>query len=87
MYLRHIYPDPKEFVENEAEQFRFGSCVTAIVNGMTRESAERTKILWKRFSCDASELTLVPGGEPYRMTIGHADCTLKEWDGSSPNYV
>lgn len=81
MYLNHLYPAPKSFAENENERFVFGSRVTARVSGLNPEEAARAKILWNRFSCTASELELVPGGEGFSLVIGDgADCSLAPGD-------
>ena len=81
MYLTNLYPAPKSFRENEAERFVFGSAVTARVSGLTPDCAERVKALWRRFSCDASELSLIPGGEGFRFEIADgADGVLETGD-------
>ena len=81
MYLTHLYPAPKSFREDENERFVFGADVTARVSGLTSDCAERVKSLWKRFSCEASTLTLVPGGEGFRFEIGDAPaCALEAGD-------
>ena len=80
MYLSNVYPTPKSIMENESEQFRFGTSVQAVVSGLPEEYAERVKILWYRFSCDACTLQLTEGGEGFRFVIGNASCTLTEGD-------
>ena len=44
MYLRHLYPTPKSFAEDESERFVFGAHVSAVVSGMTPEGAIRLTI-------------------------------------------
>ncbi len=80
MYLRHLYPVPRFFSEDESRRFVFGSRVSAVVSGMSPEGVRRTKELWRRFCCDASELQVTPGGEGCRLTVGAADCRLAEGD-------
>ncbi|MCI8389024.1 MAG: family 20 glycosylhydrolase [Clostridiales bacterium] len=81
MYLRHLYPTPKKFTEDEAHRFIFGSKVTAIVSGLSEKCAERAKKLWYRFSCDASELEInAAAGCGYSLIIGNADCSLEADD-------
>ncbi len=81
MYFTSLYPAPKSFREDENERFVFGAGVTARVSGLMPECAERVRTLWKRFSCDASEITLVPGGEGFRFEIGSAPaCELNAGD-------
>ena len=80
MYLRNLYPVPKSFSGDESRQYVFGSQVTGIINGLTAEQAERVKVLWRRFSCNASELTLLPGTEPDTFTVGKASAKLSEGD-------
>ena len=81
MYLKYLYPAPKNFREDEGERFVFGARVTARVSGLTPEEAERVRILWNRFSCTASELELVPGGEGFRLDIGEGTvCALDPVD-------
>ena len=81
MYFTSLYPAPKSFQEDENERFVFGAGVTAQVSGLMPECAERVRSLWKRFSCDASEITLVPGGEGFRFGIGNAPaCELNAGD-------
>ena len=80
MYLRNLYPVPKSFREDESERFAFGSRVTARISGLSPEYTLRAKYLWRRFSCDASELDLVPGGDGFKLVIGSADCRLETGD-------
>ncbi|MBO4884458.1 MAG: family 20 glycosylhydrolase, partial [Clostridia bacterium] len=80
MYLRHLYPTPKSFAEDESERFVFGAHVSAVVSGMTPEGVGRTKSLWRRFCCDACELRVAPGGAGCRLSIGRADCRLAPGD-------
>ena len=80
MYLRHLYPTPKSFSEDESVQYRFGAKVTATVSGLPCEYAERIKTLWHRFSCDASELTIVPGGSGFCFVIGDAASAIDKDD-------
>ena len=80
MYLRHLYPTPKMFSENESVQYRFGAKVTATVSGLNSEYAERVRTLWHRFSCDASELIIASGNAGFCFTIGSAVCTLNNED-------
>ena len=80
MYLRHLYPTPMSFSEDESVRFVFGASVTAVVSGMDPAVAERMQSLWYRFSCDASTLNLTDGGDGYRFTIGNSSCELAEKD-------
>jgi len=81
MYLSHLYPAPKRFEEYGDGRFVFGSRVTARASGLTKEKAERAGILWNRFSCTASRLEIVPGGEGFRLDIGEgADVIPGEGD-------
>jgi hypothetical protein len=64
MYLQHLYPAPNSFAEDEARRFVFGAQVRARANGLSPDQADRVKTLWRRFSCDASELTLLPESAP-----------------------
>ena len=80
MYLRHLYPTPISFSEDESVRFVFGSSVTAAVSGLEPAVAERMKSLWYRFSCDASALELTECGDGYRFVIGNASCELAEND-------
>ena len=64
MYLQHLYPAPKSFAEDESRRFVFGVQVSARANGLSPDLADRVKTLWRRFSCDASELTLLPETDP-----------------------
>ena len=59
MYLSNIYPSPKSLLEDKSVRFCFGARVTARISGLTPDCAERAKYLWRRFSCDASELDLI----------------------------
>ena len=81
MYLQYLYPAPKTFTEDECERFVFGARVVGRVSGLSAEAAERARFLWNRFSCAASELELIPGGEGFRMDIGDgSDCALEPGD-------
>jgi len=80
MYLRHLYPAPKSFTEDESVRFVFGASVTAVVSGLEPAVSERMKSLWYRFSCDASTLELTEGGNGFRFVIGNAACALAEGD-------
>ena len=81
MYLSRLYPAPKRFEENENERFVFGACVTARMSGLSGETAGRAKALWYRFSCSASEIDWIPGGEGFRLDIGEgAVCALEPGD-------
>lgn len=80
MYLSNIYPIPKSFTENESARFVFGGSVTAAVSGLDVLTAERVRTLWKRFCCDACDLTLKAGGEGFRFSIGCTDCELSPAD-------
>ena len=81
MYFTNLYPAPKSFREDGGERFVFGAQVTARLSGLDPEQAGRVRTLWRRFSCDASELSLVPGGEGFRFEIGNgADCALEAGD-------
>lgn len=81
MYFTNLYPAPKSFLEDDSERFVFGAAVTARVSGMDPACAERVRSLWRRFSCDASELTLTSGGEGFRFEIGDAPaCALDAED-------
>ena len=80
MYLRNLYPVPKSFSENGSERFAFGSRVTARTGSLPPEYAARAKYLWRRFSCDASELELVPAIDGFKLLIGSADCRLQQGD-------
>ncbi|MCR4906269.1 MAG: beta-N-acetylhexosaminidase [Clostridiales bacterium] len=80
MYLRHLYPAPKSFWEDESVRFVFGAKVNARVSGLTPDCAERVKTLWRRFSCDASALDFVPDDDGFRFTIGDAAAMLREGD-------
>ena len=81
MYLRNLYPAPKQCREDESRRFVFGDSVTARVSGLTREKAERAAALWNRFSCTASKLTLLPepDADGFRLTIGTVpSCECRE---------
>ena len=80
MYLRHLYPAPKSFREDESVQFRFGARAAARVSGLSPDSAQRVKTLWRQFSCGASELDLIPGGDGFRFTVGEASAVLRGGD-------
>ena len=80
MYLRQLYPAPKTFTEDESKRYVFGAKITGTVNGLTADQAERVKALWRRFSCDASELTLLPGAKPFTFAAGEASADLSEND-------
>ena len=83
MYLRNLYPAPKQCREDENRRFVFGDSVTARVSGLTREKAERAAALWNRFSCTASKLTLLPEPDAngFRLTIGTVpSCECREGD-------
>lgn len=80
MYLRNLYPVPLSFSENEAEAFRFGAKVTARVSGISSNCAERVKILWKRFSCDASDLELIPEYSGVSFRIGNCELSSDNGD-------
>ena len=58
MYLSHLYPKPKFIKEDEDNRFVFGSKLTAKVNGLSADMAERAKYLWNRFSLGACDLLL-----------------------------
>ena len=75
MYLPELYPRPKSFIENGSERFVFGAHVKARAGGLPAACAERAAILWRSFSCGASELEIVPGGEGFRFEIGEAACS------------
>ena len=81
MYLSQLYPTPKRFEENESERFVFEPRVTARMSGLTKETADRAKALWNRFSCDASVLEWTSGCEGFRMEIGDGPaCALNPGD-------
>ncbi len=80
MYLRNLVPNPRMFKEDEAISFNFGSKVTAYVSGLDELMKERVKFLWKRFSCDASELELIERNDGYYFVIGECDCELSDGD-------
>ncbi|MCR4578532.1 MAG: family 20 glycosylhydrolase [Clostridiales bacterium] len=80
MYLRNLYPVPKSFSEDGSERFPFGSRVTARTGSLPPEYAARAKYLWRRFSCDASELELVTASDGFKLLIGSADCRLQQGD-------
>ncbi|MBQ3814946.1 MAG: hypothetical protein II836_02720, partial [Clostridia bacterium] len=63
MYLRHLYPAPKSFREDETERFVFGAKATARVSGLSPACEERVGTLWRQFSCGASALELVHEGD------------------------
>lgn len=80
MYLRHLIPSPRSFVEDESIKFYFTNKVTAEISGLDSLITERVKYLWKRFSCDASELDVVEAKNGYSFKIGNTDCELCEND-------
>lgn len=84
MYLSNLYPTPKSFTENEDRRFTFGARVPAAVSGLNRLEAERVRYLWRRFSCDASELILSEGDRGFSFTVsapaGAPPCSLQEGD-------
>ncbi len=80
MYLRHLYPAPKSFREDETERFVFGAKAIACVSGLSPACAERVGTLWRQFSCGASALELVHEGDGFRFTIGKAETALREGD-------
>ena len=80
MYLRHLYPAPKSFREDESVRFCFGAHVTARVSGLSPASAERVRALWHRFCCDASDLACIPGGEGFCFTVGETCTALSDGD-------
>ncbi len=77
MYLSHLYPKPKFIKEDEDNRFVFGSKLTAKVNGLSADMAERAKYLWNRFSFGACDLLLEEGGDNYTFTAGNAKSCLK----------
>lgn len=82
MYLRHLYPSPKMFTEDENSRFTFGTSVTASVSGLNTACVGRMQKLWNRFSCDASVLTVVsaPASDGYSLTIGQAEGETADGD-------
>ena len=80
MYLRHLFPTPKSFTENESIRYTFGSTVTARVSGLTPSQVERVQTLWYRFSCDACKLHVVPTEDGCQFVIGEAACDLTDAD-------
>ena len=80
MYLSNIYPSPKSLLEDKSVRFCFGARVTARISGLTPDCAERAKYLWRRFSCDASELDLIQEGNSFCFTVGEARANLKDGD-------
>ncbi|MBO6052425.1 MAG: hypothetical protein J6Q17_01685, partial [Clostridia bacterium] len=80
MYLRHLYPAPKSFCEDESVRFCFGAHVMARVSGLSPDCAERVRALWHRFCCDASDLTCIPAGDGFCFTVGEAYAELSDGD-------
>ena len=80
MYLQHLYPTPVSFSEDESGRFTFGASVSAAVSGLDAGEIDRIMYLWKRFSCDASALTVTPGGSGCSFAIGKADIDLADGD-------
>lgn len=80
MYLRHLYPTPKSFTENEAVQYTFGSAITARISGLLPDQVERVQSLWHRFSCDACTLNVLPVEDVCHFTIGDTTCDLADAD-------
>ncbi len=80
MYLRHLYPSPTIFAEDESEKFVFGSQVNAYMSGLSADCAERVKALWKSFSFTSSTLTLVEKGNGFCFGTGEAEATLNDAD-------
>ena len=80
MYLQHLYPTPVSFCEDESSRFVFGASLRAAVSGLDAAEIERMMYLWKRFSCDASALTVVPGAGGCSFAAGPAEISLKEGD-------
>lgn len=81
MYLKNLFPNPVSCTENEAEKFVFGAQVDARVSGLSAQCIERIKTLWHRFSCTASQLSVVAENSPCcRLIIGRTDCILNSGD-------
>ena len=80
MYLSNLHPIPKTFSEDASRRFTFGASVTAAVSGLNRAEAERARYLWRRFSCEASALTLIEGSGGYAFTVGRTVCDLHDGD-------
>lgn len=80
MYLSQVFPSPVRMTEDEGARFVFGGAVTAAVSGLDPLAAERVRYLWRRFSCDACELTLTEGRGGYAFTVGSAVCDLQNDD-------
>ena len=80
MYLRHLYPNVRSFTEDESVRYRFGAEVSARIGGLECERLNAVRTLWRRFSCDASELNLAEGAEGYRLILGEADISLNAGD-------
>ena len=85
MYLRHLYPEPKRFSEDESRRFVFGGSVTARVSGLAADCADRVKELWRRFCCDAGKLDIEKSEGGYRFAIGAASCQAAAEDSYALN--
>lgn len=72
MYLRHLYPAPRSFNEDQSRRYTFGAKVTAAISGLDANQTDRVRYLWRRFSCDASELDVIPASDGFSLTIGSA---------------
>ncbi len=60
MYLTQLYPTPRSFSENEDEKFFFGSHATIFLSfNISEEIRKRITYSWKRFTCNASSLSIV----------------------------
>ena len=71
MYLRHLYPAPKEYRENESVRFVFGVPVSMFVPAdLPKAWTEQMKYLWNRFTCTAGELTICHCAASNALTIG-----------------
>ena len=83
MYLSNLFPTPKIVSESDDRRFNFGGAVTAAVNGLHTSGAERVRYLWRRFSCDACELTLNQGAcaqNTFVFSVGATTADLQAGD-------
>lgn len=80
MYLRSLMPPPLRFREDEERKFHFASAVTAQISGIPIEICKQMRFLWRRFCCDASEVTFVPVSDGCLFRIGEVDCELFDDD-------